>query len=156
MPTPTDSQSRATSAGATLAEAALAGALRDAIGRLGRRMRHHANHPELSLGQLAALRSLEMHGPMSPSEMATHERVQPPSMTKIVARLEELGYVTRAPHPQDRRQVIVTVSPAGAALLEDDRRRRDAWMAQRLGALGPEELAALRSALPALEKLSRS
>src|SRR3954470_20664083 len=104
MPLPTASRS----------EAALAGALRDAIGRLGRRMRHHASHPELSLGQLATLRSLDLHGPMSPSELAMHERVQPPSMTKIVARLEELGYATRAPHPQDGRQVIVTISAAGA------------------------------------------
>ena len=85
-----------------------------------------------------------------------HERVQPPSMTKIVARLEELGYATRAPHPQDGRQVIVTISAAGAGLLEDDRRRRDAWMAQRLGVLDADELAALRAALPALDKLSRS
>src|SRR5438270_11187683 len=114
------------------ADAALAGSLRDSIGRLGRRMRHHAHHPELSLGQLAALRSLERHGPMSPTELAGHEKVQPPSMTKIVSRLEELGYVTRVPHTEDRRQVIVTISATGNALLEDDRRRRDAWMAQRL------------------------
>jgi DNA-binding MarR family transcriptional regulator len=138
------------------ADAALAGSLRDSIGRLGRRMRHHANHPELSLGQLAALRSLELHGPMSPTELAGHEKVQPPSMTKIVSRLEELGYVTRVPHAEDRRQVVVTISVNGTALLEDDRRRRDAWMAQRLRSLDPEEVAALRAALPVLEKLSRS
>jgi DNA-binding MarR family transcriptional regulator len=137
-------------------DAALAGVLRDAVGRLGRRMRQHASHPELSLGQLAALRSLEVHGPMSPTELAAHEKVQPPSMTKIVARLEELGYVSRAPHPEDRRQVIVTISPDGAALLDDDRRRRDAWVAQRLHALDADEVAALRAALPVLEKLSRS
>src|SRR3954453_2049374 len=146
MPLPTTSRS----------EAALAGALRDAIGRLGRRMRHPPRPPEPPLGQLAALRSLDLHGPMSPSELATHERVQPPSMTKIVARLEELGYGTRAPHPQEGRQGIVTISVAGAGLLEDARRRRDAWMAQRLGSLDTDELAALRAALPALEKLSRS
>src|SRR5438270_5636303 len=111
---------------ASRAEAALAGALRDAIGRLGRRMRHHANHPELSLGQLAALRSLERHGPMSPTELAAHEKVQPPSMTKIVSRLGELGYVTRTPHAGGRRHVIVTISVTGNSLLDDVRRRRDA------------------------------
>lgn len=137
-------------------DAALAGALRDAIGRLGRRMRHQAPHPELSLGQLAALRSLERHGPMTPGELAAHEKVQPPSMTRIVARLEELGYLTRAPHPGDRRQVVVTISANGFALLDDDRRRRDAWVAQRLRGLTPEEVAALRKALPVLEKLSRA
>lgn len=137
-------------------DAALAGALRDAIGRIGRRMRHHAAHPELSLGQLAALRSLERLGPMSPTELATQEKVQPPSMTKIVGRLLELGYVSRAPHAEDRRQVVVTISADGIALLDDDRRRRDAWLAQRLPTLTAEEITALRVALPVLEKLSRS
>ena len=140
----------------TRSDAALAGALRDAIGRIGRRLRHHAAHPELSLGQLAALRSLERHGPMTPTELAGHEKVQPPSMTKIVGRLLELGYVSRAPHAADRRQVVVTISPDGIALLDDDRRRRDAWLAQRLPGLTGEEVAALRAALPVLEKLSRS
>jgi DNA-binding MarR family transcriptional regulator len=119
-------------------------------------MRHHAAHPELSLGQLAALRSLERLGPMSPTELATHEKVQPPSMTKIVGRLLELGYVSRDPHAEDRRQVVVTISADGIALLDDDRRRRDAWLAQRLPTLTAEEVAALRAALPVLEKLSRS
>ena len=137
-------------------ELGLAGGLRDAIARLGRRMRHQAPHPELSLGQLAALRSLERHGPMSPTELAAHEKLQPPSMTKIVARLEELGLVDRAPHPEDRRQVVVSISPDGVALLDDDRRRKDAWIAQRLRSLSAEEVAALRAALPVLEKLSRS
>ena len=140
----------------TRSDAALAGGLRDAISRIGRRLRHHAAHPELSLGQLTALRSLERHGPMSPTELATHEKVQPPSMTKIVARLLELGYVSRAPHAADRRQVVVSISPDGIALLDDDRRRRDAWLAQRLPGLTAEEVAALRAALPVLEKLSRS
>ena len=140
----------------TRSDAALAGALRDAIGRIGRRLRHHAAHPELSLGQLAALRSLERHGPMTPTELAGHEKVQPPSMTKIVGRLLELGSVSRAPHVADRRQVVVTISPDGIALLDDDRRRRDAWLAQRLPGLTVEEVAALRAALPVLEKLSRS
>jgi len=93
---------------------------------------------------------------MTPSELAAHEKVQPPSVTKIVARLEDLGYVSRAPHDVDRRQVVVTISPAGVALLEDDRRRRDAFISQRLRTLEPEEVAALRAALPAIEKLSRS
>jgi DNA-binding MarR family transcriptional regulator len=134
----------------------LAGALRDAVGRLGRRMRQHSAHPELSLGQLAALRTLERHGPMTPGELAGHEKVQPPSMTKIVARLEELGYASRTPDPVDRRQVVMAVSASGRELLADDRRRRDAWVAQGLRALDADEIAALRAALPVLEKLSRA
>ena len=140
----------------TARDSALAGALRDAVGRLGRRMRHQSPHPELSLGQLAALRSLERHGSMTPGELAEHEKVQPPSMTKILARLEATGYIAREPHPDDRRQVTVRPSPSGLALLADDRRRRDAWIAQRLRGLDPDELAALRAAVPVLEKLSRA
>ena len=137
-------------------DTAFAGALRDAVGRLGRRMRHQSPHPELSLGQLAALRSLERHGSMTPGELAEHEKVQPPSMTKILSRLEEMGYVVREPHPADRRQVTLRPSPSGLALLADDRRRRDAWIAQRLRGLHPDELAALKAAVPVLEKLSRA
>jgi DNA-binding MarR family transcriptional regulator len=137
-------------------EAALAGQLRDAVGRLGRRLRMQRADTELSLGQLAALRTLDHHGPMTPTELAAHEKVQPPSMTKIVARLEDRGYVTRTPDPADRRQVVVAASPAGRAMLGEDRRRRDEWIAQRLRSLTPDEVGALRAAVPVLEKLSRS
>jgi DNA-binding MarR family transcriptional regulator len=137
-------------------DTAFAGALRDAVGRLGRRMRHQSPHPELSLGQLAALRSLERHGAMTPGELAAHEKVQPPSMTKILARLEATGHVVRTPHADDRRQSVMRPSESGLALLADDRRRRDAWIAQRLRSLEPDEMAALRAALPVIEKLSRA
>src|SRR3954471_24933598 len=140
----------------TKAEAALAGSLRDAIGRLGRRMRAARAPTDLSLGQWAALRTLESHGPMTPTELAAHEKVQPPSVTKILGRLEQHGYVTRTPDPVDRRQVVVAASPDGRALLADDRRRKDRWLSQRLTALDPSERAALAGALPVLEKLSRS
>jgi DNA-binding MarR family transcriptional regulator len=136
--------------------AALAGSLRDAIGRLGRRMRAERAPTDLSLGQWSTLRTLDRHGPMTPSELAAHEMVQPPSMTKILSALEEHGYVTRTPDPVDRRQVVVSASVDGLALLADDRRRRDKWVSQRLAALDPSERAALAAALPALEKLSRS
>jgi DNA-binding MarR family transcriptional regulator len=130
--------------------------LRDAIGRIGRRMRAERAPSDLSLGQWAALRTLDSLGPMTPSELAAHELVQPPSMTKILSNLEAHGYVTRTPDPVDRRQVVVAPSPAGRAFLADDRQRRDKWVSQRVAALDPSERAALAAALPALEKLSRS
>jgi DNA-binding MarR family transcriptional regulator len=111
---------------------------------------------DLSLGQWAALRTLERHGPMTPSELAAHEKVQPPSMTRIVARLEEHGYVTRTPDPVDRRQIVVSASREGKALLTEDRRRKDAWLSQRMRSLDATDLAALAAALPVLEKLSHS
>jgi len=137
-------------------DAALAGALRDAVGRLGRRMRAERPASELSLGQLAALRTLDLHGPMTPGELSAHEEVQPPSLTRIVTRLEEQGYVSRTPDPDDRRQVVVAASAAGRGLLAEDRRRKDAWLARRLLTLTAQELAALAAAVPVLEKLSRS
>src|SRR3954447_26522843 len=139
----------------TRPDAALAGSLRDAVGRLGRRMRAERAGSDLALGQWAALRTLESHGPMTPSELAAHEKVQPPSMTKIFARLEEHGYVGRTPDPLDRRQVVLAATSVGRSLLADDRRRKDKWLSQRLQTLDPTERAALAAALPVLEKLSR-
>src|SRR3954447_12448581 len=138
------------------ADAGLAGALRDAVGRLGRRMRAERAATDLSLGQLAALRTLDIHGPITASELAAHEKVQPPSMTRIIAALEAHGYLSRTPDPLDRRQVVVAASSEGKSLLAEDRRRKDAWLSRRLRALDADELAVLAAALPVLEKLSRA
>jgi DNA-binding MarR family transcriptional regulator len=138
------------------ADTALASELRTTVMRLARRLRNQRADTSLSLGQLAALGSLDRHGPMTPSELAGHERVQPPSMTRIVAALEGGGLVTRTDHPTDRRQVLVAVSPAGKALLRDDRRRRDAWLARRMRDLDPADLAVLRQAASVLDKLADS
>lgn len=106
--------------------------------------------------QLAALAALERHQAMSPGELADHEKVQPPSMTRVIAVLEERGLLRRAPHPTDRRQVILTVTPEGRALVDRVRRRREAWLARRLRELTPRERAILRSAAPILDKLSQA
>ncbi len=141
---------------ATLArsDAALASALRMSVLRLARRLRSERADTSLSLTQLATLSTLERHGAMGVGELAAHERVQPPSMTRVVACLEQLGLVTRDPHPSDRRQVVLAVSPAGRALLAEDRRRRDVWLAQRLKELSPHEREVLRAAAPVLERLT--
>jgi len=109
----------------------------------------------LSLGQLAALGTLDRHGAMTPGELAAHERVQPPSMTRIVKALEETGYVTRTAHPTDGRQVVVALTEQGARLLKEDRRQREAWLAQRLRDLSPEERDLLHQAAEVLERLGR-
>ena len=140
----------------TVSDTALAGALRDAIGRLGRRMRAERGLTDLSLGQWAALRTLDSHGPMTPSELAAHEKVQPPSMTRIIAKLDEHGYVARTPDPTDGRQVVVSPTGEGRSLLADDRRRKDRWLSHRMTTLTAADRAALAAALPVLEKLSRS
>jgi DNA-binding MarR family transcriptional regulator len=93
---------------------------------------------------------------MSPGELADHEKVQPPSMTRVIAVLEERNLVVRSPHPTDRRQVILTVTQEGRGVVERVRQRKDAWLDRRLAELTAEERAALRAAVPVLEKLSQS
>jgi DNA-binding MarR family transcriptional regulator len=112
--------------------------------------------PGLSDTQLAALAALERHSAMTPGELADHEKVQPPSMTRVITVLEEHGLVTRTPHATDRRQVVLTVTDRGRQLVQQSRSLREAWLAQRLRELTPQERAILRSAAPVLEKLSQS
>jgi DNA-binding MarR family transcriptional regulator len=139
----------------------LATALRISVSRLARRLRVERLMPELaepalSDTQLAALATLERHGAMSPGDLAEHEKVQPPSMTRVIAALVDWKLVTRAPHPTDRRQVILTVTREGRSLVQKVRRRKEAWLARRLAELSPQERAILREAAPILEKLSQS
>ena len=142
-------------------DAGLATAMRISISRLARRLRVErlglgGTEMVLSDIQLAALAALDRHEAMSPGELAEHEKVQPPSMTRVIAVLEERKLVQRAPHPTDRRQVILTVTPDGRALVDRSRRLKEAWLAQRLQELTPEERAILQSAAPILERLSQS
>jgi DNA-binding MarR family transcriptional regulator len=140
----------------TSSDTALASSLRLAVMRLARRMRTERADTSLSLSQIAALATLDRHGPLTPGELAGHEKVQPPSMTRLAASLEAAGLVTRTAHPSDGRQVLLAVSPAGAALLREDRRRREAWLAQRLRDLDPEDRAVLRKAAAVLDRLASS
>lgn len=140
----------------TSTDTALASALRLSVMRLARRLRAERSDTGLSLSQLAALATLDRHGALTPGELAAHERVQPPSMTRLVATLEAGGLLTRAAHPTDGRQVVLEVSAAGRALLEEDRRRRDAWLAQRVRDLPPADLAVLREAAAVLARLAEA
>jgi DNA-binding MarR family transcriptional regulator len=142
-------------------DAALATAMRISISRLARRLRVE----RLGLGgtetvisdiQLAALAALARHDSMTPGELAEHEKVQPPSMTRVIAVLEERGLVKREPHATDRRQVVLTATDEGRDVVQRVRRRREAWLAQRLQELTPDERQILRAASPILEKISQS
>jgi DNA-binding MarR family transcriptional regulator len=146
----------------TRSDAGLASALRISVSRLARRLRaERAAHglpalSELSDTQLGALATLERHGAMTPGELAEHEKVQPPSMTRVIAVLEQRRLVMRAPHATDKRQVMLTVTDEGRNLVQQSRKLRDAWLARRLRELTPEERAKLRAAAPILEKLSQT
>ena len=144
----------------TRSDAGLASALRISVSRLARRLRAERQteglEPDLSDTQLAALAALERHSAMTPGELADHEKVQPPSMTRVITVLEERGLVMRAPHASDRRQVVLTVTDYGRKVVQQSRKLREAWLAKRLRELTPQERSALRAAAPVLEKLSQS
>lgn len=90
---------------------------------------------------------------MTPGALASRERVQPPSMTRVIASLAELGLVVRTPHPTDGRQVIVSLSPAGQALIADEASAREAWMTAQLAGLDEAQLTILRDAVDIIGSL---
>jgi len=136
----------------TTTRADLAIHLRLTIVRTARRLRQEAGG-ELSPSMTAALATIERHGPMTPSELAARERIQRPTATRVLARLEEMGLVGRTPDPQDRRSSLVSVTPAASALLDELRTRKTAFLAERLERLDGEDRAALERAADILERM---
>ncbi|SCL55417.1 DNA-binding transcriptional regulator, MarR family [Micromonospora peucetia] len=136
--------------------AQLAPQLRDSITRLNRRVRQARPVGDLTVTQLSALTSLQLAGALTPRELADVERVQPPTMTKIVAKLEERGLVQRTPHPTDGRQVILAATEGGRAVLEQFERVRDEWLASRLAELTEAERDTLRQAAEILQQVARA
>src|SRR5215217_9253989 len=136
----------------TRAQNDLASRLRLDISRVARRLRQEAGAP-LSPSQTAALATIERHGPLTPSELAQRERVQRPTVTRVLARLEEAGLVDRAADPQDRRSCLLSVSAEGRELLETVRARKDAFLARRIDALEPAERDALERAAAIMERM---
>lgn len=131
------------------------GQLRMAVLRLSRRLRQQGVGDDTTPSQLSALHTVAQHGEMSLGELAALERVAPPSMTRIAARLEERGWVDRRVDAADRRVSRVVLTDAGAELLERTRERRDLWLAERMQELSEGERAALAAAVPVLERLAR-
>jgi DNA-binding MarR family transcriptional regulator len=130
----------------------LAARLRLAITRAARRLRQEAG-TDLSPSQTSALATVERHGPLTPSELATLERVQRPTATRIVARLEDEGLVERATDPTDGRSSLVSATREGRALLGKLRTRKNAYLARRLRELEADEVAVLGRAAEILERV---
>jgi DNA-binding MarR family transcriptional regulator len=120
----------------------LAADLRLAVTRLARHLRQQADGGR-SPSQLAALATIERFGPMTLGELAAAERVQPPTVTAVVARLEEGGLVARTSHERDRRVTLVAVTPAGVEFLRESRRAKEAFLARKLAALSEADRGAL-------------
>jgi DNA-binding MarR family transcriptional regulator len=141
----------------TRTDAGLASQLRVSVMRLARRLRNERNPDNpLGVGSISVLGLLLRHGESTVGQLAAHERVQPPSMTRTVSWLVEEGYAVRRPSETDGRSTLVEISDRGRDILLADRRRRDAWLAKQLKDLSPEERELLREVVPLIEKLATS
>ena len=130
----------------------LASELRFAVMRLSRRLRQHAPE-DITPSQLSALSVIVRERRLTLSQLAEAERVQPPTITRVIDSLERKGLATRVPSDQDRRVAFVEATRAGGALVETIRRRRDAYLARRLRTFSAEERAVLERAARLLERL---
>jgi DNA-binding MarR family transcriptional regulator len=136
----------------TSSQVDLAVRLRLVIARTARRLRQQAGE-ELSPSQAAALATIDRHGPLTPSELAVRERIQRPTATRLIARLEQTGFVDRTRDPDDRRSSVVALTPAGRELLVRVRTRKDAYLSRRLRDLDADERATLDRAAAILERV---
>ncbi len=133
----------------------LIAALRVGVLRLSRRLRLERDG-DLTLTQLSVLGTIAREGALTIGELANHERVKPPSMTRTVTFLEEAGLVTRCTNDNDGRQVIVKLTDSALGVLADTRRRRDDWLREHLRDLSPADRALLEAAAPLLDRLAQS
>ena len=131
----------------------MAAHLRVSATRLARLLRRQGD-TGLTPSQLSALTSIERHGPLTLGALAEHERVAPPSITKVVAKLEDRGLVDRRADRADRRVTRVSATTGGAALLAEVRQRKDVWLASRLADLDADQRERLAAALDVLDELT--
>jgi DNA-binding MarR family transcriptional regulator len=134
---------------------ALAAHLRISVFRTARRLRSQGDSgvtPTL----LAALSTIETHGPMTPGALAAHEQIRKPTTTRIVGSLDDLGLIERTPDPLDGRVSWVQITAEGRAFLQRVRRRHDAYLSARLKRLTPAELETLRRAADLLDRLTEA
>lgn len=131
----------------------LASRLRLAITRTARRLRQQQGESSLSPTLIASLSTIERHGPLTPSELAGRERVQRPTVTRVVARLAEAGLIERRADEHDRRVTRLEVTADGRRLLRSLRTRKTAYLARRIEKLDPAEREVLERAAGILERM---
>jgi DNA-binding MarR family transcriptional regulator len=136
----------------TITEAQLAARLRLAVMRLARRLRQQA--PDgISPSQLSVLSTLESRAELSLSELAEAERVRPPTITRVVALLEEAGLIRRTADPQDRRSFRVELTASGHRLIERNRKQKNAYLARQISKLSEEDVRVLDRAAGVIERM---
>jgi len=132
----------------------LAGELRVAVLRTARCLRNQRGEADLSESQFSVVAALAKKGPMTPGALAEHEHTRPPSMTRTVNTLVELGLVTKVGDSEDRRLVVVDLTDAGRDEVDESRRRRDAWLTRQLGLLTDDERRTLLEASALLARVA--
>lgn len=125
-----------------------------ATSRLQRALRRQRGDAGLTEGQFAVLAALSKHGPLNAGVLAEHEGMRPPSMTRIIHALGDLGFVAKEGHPEDGRQVVVTLTDAGRAEFRETRRRQDDWLSGRLATLDMSDRELIAQACVILLKLT--
>lgn len=137
----------------TITAAEIAARLRLSSTRLARRLRQESDSGHTP-SQMSALSSIHRHGPMTLGALAECERVAPPSITKIAAKLEADGLIERTSSPADRRVHLVAVTKAGRALIAESRRRKTTWLTGKVQGLSADEQLRLAAALDVLDELT--
>jgi DNA-binding MarR family transcriptional regulator len=129
--------------------------LRIAVNRLSRTLRAQKADSSVTDAQFSALARLHRDGAMTLADLSRQDGVTPPSMTKTIAVLVERGLVSKDGHGDDRRKVLLGATPAGAAFVEETRRRRDGWLTPRLAALTADERTTLADATEIMRRLAQ-
>ena len=150
---PPASPTRSSASTAEIDATALAAQLRLSVTRLARQLRQMSDS-DLTPTQVSVLATVSKHGPLALGELAEHERVASPTITKVIGALHERGLVSKTADPDDRRFVRVALTRDGEALLERTRARKNAWLARRLRELPQDDLARLAAATEVLERLT--
>lgn len=128
--------------------------LRIAVFRLARRMRTQRAVDSMSDGQIAVLASLFVYGPHTLGELADHERVSAPAMTRTVNCLQDLGYLERHADENDGRKVVIDLTDDGRAVIDETARRRDAWVEEALAELNDDEREVLAHAATIMQRMA--
>lgn len=139
--------------GAAETNAELAERLRISLVPLMRQLRRQGDAP-VPTGSLSALAALDRHGQMSAGELARHEHVTGPMVTRMAKLLEEEGLITRSPSPDDGRVALLGATAAGRRLVHQRRQAKNQWLAQQLDNLDPDDVRLLAAVIPVFERLS--
>jgi DNA-binding MarR family transcriptional regulator len=131
----------------------VANELRPAVLRLARELRRETESLGITSRQATLLWLIRERPGLSLRELAAEERISAPALSGHVDRLVKAGHAERVRDEGDRRRVGLELTDEGARLLRRVRARRTTWLAGRLRALEPDEVAAVEAALGPLRKL---